>query len=53
MRGIVANNRAVSSMRLRMPDGLRTFKMKRFSDISGFEPVGEDDFQIRPGATDR
>lgn len=53
LRGIAANNRAVSAMRLRLPDGLRTFKMKRFSDISGFEPVGEDDFQIRPGAADR
>lgn len=52
MRGIVANKAAVARITVRLPDGERSFVMRRFSDISGFELVGEDDFQIRPGARD-
>lgn len=53
MRGIAANNRAVALVRMRLPEGERDFIMRQFNDIAGFEPVGEDDFQIRPGITDR
>ncbi len=52
MRGIVANNAAVQRISVRLPDGERSFTMRLFSDIEGFELVGEDDFQIRPGARD-
>ncbi len=52
MRGIVANTRAVSATRVRLPDGLRIFRMRSFSDIAGFELFGEDDFRIRPGIPD-
>ncbi len=49
MRGIAANTDAVSAINVRLPDGERAFVMRSFNDISGFEPVGEDDFQIIPG----
>lgn len=52
MRGIVANNAAVQRISVRLPDGERSFTMRLFSDIEGFELVGEDDFQIRPDARD-
>lgn len=53
LRGIVANSRAVSAIRVTMPDGSdQVFKLKRFDDISGFELVGEFDFQPIPDAPD-
>ncbi len=52
MRGIAANTAAVSEINVRLPDGQRAFVMRSFNDISGFEPVGEDDFQIIPGTRD-
>jgi len=53
LRGIVAGSRAVSAIRVKMPDGSdQIFKMKRFDDISGFELVGEFDFQPIPDAPD-
>jgi len=52
MRGIVANKAAVARINVRLPDGERTFVMRRFSDIAGFVLVGEDNFGIRPDARD-
>ena len=52
MRGIAANNAAVSEIAVRLPDRERIFAMRSFSDIAGFEPVGDDDFQIIPGIAD-
>lgn len=52
MRGIPANTAAVTKVNVRLPDGDRAFVMRRFSDIAGFELVGEDDFRIRPDARD-
>jgi hypothetical protein len=52
MRGIAANAAAVAEIAVLLPDGERTFVMRSFSDIAGFEPVGDDDFQIIPGVAD-
>lgn len=53
MRGIVANSEAMRTILVKMPDGhnLR-FDNVSFSDISGFELVGEFDFQVDPDASD-
>ena len=52
MRGIVANTAAIEKIGVRLPDGERTFFMRRIALDAGFELVGEDDFEIRPGARD-
>lgn len=52
MRGIAANTAAIEKISVRLPDGERTFVMRRIDLISGFELVGEDDFEIRPDTRD-
>lgn len=52
MRGIAANSAAVARITVLFADDERTFVMRRFSDIKGFELLGEDDFQISPDARD-
>ena len=52
VREIADGRRAISAIRVRLPDGDRLFRLLRFNDVSGFELVGQDDFRIRPDARD-
>jgi len=52
MRGIAANTAAIEKISVRLPDGEQTFVMRRIDLITGFELVGEDDFEIRPDTRD-